>query len=105
MKKILIAVLLTLMVGCGDVGPTTKLKQTRNDKSFTMTVEIVEEDHITKVCDALGAGSDKNGCAAFDLDAKSCTIYVMPQRHAHDTERLALVGHETWHCRYGVWHD
>ena len=82
-----------------------KLKQTREDYSFTMNVVIVSENKITETCSKLGVKYEANGCAKFDLDKKECTIYVMPQRFSEDKERLIIIGHETWHCVYGRWHD
>jgi hypothetical protein len=81
------------------------LKQTRDDKTFTMVIEIIHPDKINEKCNSIGSLGDVNGCAAFNLDTKVCTIYVMPQRFQHDEERLVTIGHETWHCRYGKWHD
>jgi hypothetical protein len=104
MKK-LIAMLVCLgLMSCG--GNTEKpLKQTRDDKQFTMVVEIVQPQDINEKCNSLGSLGDVNGCAAFNLDTKVCTIYVMPQRFQQDEERLIIIGHETMHCRYGQWHD
>ena len=81
-----------------------KIVPTRDDKSFSMTVEIIPERDITEHCSKLGVKYDANGCAAFNLDTKHCTIYVVEPRHADDTERFAVIGHETWHCRFGQWH-
>lgn len=96
--------LLVFLVGC-DVRQNEELLQTRDDKTFTMTVELVSPEQIRSKCDALGVQYEANGCTAFNLDTKHCTIYVMPQRYAHDDERLTVIGHETWHCRFGKWHN
>lgn len=94
-----------LMVACGPNGSEQPLKQTRDDQTFTMNVQIVPESRIEQKCSDLGVKYEANGCAAFDIVTKVCTIYVMPQRYQQDTERLTIIGHETWHCRYGQWHD
>lgn len=107
MKKIL-AIAAVLLAACSpsdDIGGSEKLKQTREDYSFKMNVVIVPESKIVETCTKLGVQYEANGCAKFDLNLKECTIYVMPQRFAHDEQRLALIGHETWHCVYGKWHD
>lgn len=102
-----LAILSSLLVlsSCDRLSDSKKLEQTRDNPTFTMTVELVPPDQITKKCRDLGVEYEANGCAAYNLDTNHCTIYVMPQRHAHDEERLALIGHETWHCRFGRWHD
>lgn len=88
-----------------EVDGSASLKQTRDDKIFTMTVELVSPSEITQFCSKLGVSYDANGCSSFNLDTKHCTIYVMPQRFTEDKERLTIIGHETWHCRFGRWHD
>lgn len=96
-------VALALLVGCNS--NEVPLKQTRDDNTFTMTVQLIDADKITDKCNSLGTTSDSNGCATFDTVSKVCTIYVMPQRYQQDEERLIIIGHETWHCRFGQWHD
>ena len=103
MKKYLLFPILFGLLSCT---PSDKpLKSTREDYSFEMNVVIVPANQITETCTRLGVQYEANGCASFDLDKKVCTIYVMPQRYENDSERLALIGHETWHCVYGRWHD
>ena len=108
MKKILLiaaAVLAACTPQSNESTGSGKLKQTRKDYTFTMNVVIVPENKITETCTKLGVQYDANGCAKFDLDKKECTIYVMPQRYPEDRDRLVIIGHETWHCVYGRWHD
>lgn len=81
------------------------LTQTRDTKTFTMTVEVVPENQITEVCEKQGLDFKANGCAVYVPETNHCTIYVMPQRFVRDQERLTLIGHETWHCRFGQWHE
>ena len=108
MKKLL-AIAVVLLAACSpssnETAGTEKLKQTREDYSFKMNVVIVPANKITETCTKLGVQYEANGCAKFDLDKKECTIYVMPQRFSEDKERLIIIGHETWHCVYGRWHD
>ncbi len=107
MNKLL---LITSLVVLGVLGVTACSPQqepitpTRDDPEFTMKVEVISANKITEVCEKLGVKYDANGCAAFDRVDKHCTIYVVAPRHADDTERFAVIGHETWHCRYGAWH-
>lgn len=104
MKKLLTAmVAVALLVGCNNSEPP--LKQTRDDSTFTMTVQLVTADKITQKCTELGVQYEANGCATFDTVEKHCVIYVAPQRYQQDEERLTIIGHETWHCRFGKWHD
>jgi hypothetical protein len=93
-----------LLASCMDTDPTP-LKQTRDVDFFTTKIVNVEAHRIVDVCNKLGVPYEANGCAAYYPDKNHCVIYIMPQRFMHDSERLALIGHELWHCRYGQWHD
>lgn len=102
MKSLNIVLALTLaMTGCTT---TESYTPTRNDTNITVSVNYLSPEAVTKACAMLGV-KDKNGCSAFNLDTKRCTIYVSPQRFAHDTERLAIIGHELDHCVRGRWHN
>lgn len=105
MKSFFLIAVLSLIAACGSGSSEQPLKQTRDDKTFTMNVVIVPEAQIQQKCSDLGVQYEANGCNAFDTVSKICTIYVMPQRFQQDTERLTIIGHELWHCRYGQWHD
>lgn len=100
MKTIILLSALALSA-CATTEPYTP---TRNDRNFTVSVNYLPPSEVTKACALLGT-ENKNGCAAFNLDTKHCTIYVSPQRFAHDEERLAVIGHELDHCVHGRWHD
>jgi hypothetical protein len=97
--------LICLGLLCTSSWGTEPLKQTRDDASFTLVMEVVPASKITARCKLLGAGEGRNACTIFNLETKVCMIYVSPQRFQFDDERLALIGHEVWHCRFGVWHD
>lgn len=104
MKRLAILLSFLALAGCGDNKPTP-LKQTRDDPNFTTEVVIVPENKINQLCTDLGVQYEANGCSAFYMPARKCIIYVMPQRFMYDKERLEIIGHELWHCRYGEWHD
>lgn len=95
---------LAIIAGCDRLEVGEKITPTRDDKTFTMTVETIPSNRIEGHCTALGVKYEANGCAAFNLDTKHCTIYVVEPTHADDTARFAVIGHETWHCRFGQWH-
>lgn len=104
MKKFIMSLLFLALVACTP-SSTEELKSTRVDTTFQMHVIVVQPEQITQVCSTLGVEYKANGCSKFDLDKKICTIYVMPQRFVQDEERLVIIGHETWHCVFGKWHQ
>ena len=106
MRLVLSMLSLLIIAGCGQSTSFGEaIVPTRDDKTFTMTVEVIPEDKITQHCSDLGVKYDADGCAAFNLDTKHCTIYVVAPRGLDDVERMSVVGHETWHCRFGQWHQ
>lgn len=109
-KLKIIGVLLAalFLVGCDRIevnGSPERVVPTRDDRTFTMTIEVVPEDRINDRCHALGVMYEANGCASFNLITKSCTIYVVAPKTVDDVDHFAVIGHETWHCRFGEWHQ
>jgi len=104
MKKLLSLCILLSLVACSKL-ETNEIKPTRDQEQFTMIVKIIPNENITEFCTNLGVQYDSNGCASYNLDTNECTIYVVKPRHTEDLERFAVIGHETWHCRFGKWHD
>jgi predicted small secreted protein len=94
-----------VLAACNNTSGGGKLKQTRDDPTFQVTLHIVPDNQITAKCAELGVEYEADGCNAFNLDKKTCDIYVSGQRWSGDTDRLAIMGHELWHCRFGKWHD
>lgn len=104
MRAFIALCLCFILVSCGDAD-RVPLKQTRDVDKFTTQIVNVDSGQIANVCTKLGVPYEANGCTAYYPDKNHCVIYIMPQRFMHDAERLALIGHELWHCRYGKWHD
>lgn len=77
----------------------------RDNPSFMMTVEIIPRDKIQNHCAELGVQYDANGCTAYYPDLNKCTIYVSAPKDMADDEAFRIIGHETWHCRFGAYHE
>lgn len=95
-------------VACAFLTSCTKqasLLETRNDMTFQTIVHVIDERQIKDKCASLGVEYDANGCSSFNLDTRTCEIYIMPQRYQQDDERLVIMGHELWHCMHGKWHN
>jgi hypothetical protein len=103
MKRLAILLSFLALSAC-DNSPKP-LMHTRDDPNFTTEIVIVPDNKITETCNKLGVQYEANGCNAFYPVEKKCVIYVMPQRFMYDEQRLSIIGHELWHCRYGEWHD
>lgn len=104
-KIFLALALATSTVACDKLSSNEKISPTRDDKTFTMTVETVPESKILDFCTGLGVEYKADGCAKFNLDTKECTIFVVEPGYVSDTAKFSVIGHETWHCRFGKWHQ
>lgn len=104
MKYIILFLSLMFITSCSENAGTEKIKPTRFDRSFTMTVNFLPNDKIKDFCTELGVSYEANGCTAFDLEKKHCNIYVVEPRYVQDSERMTVIGHETLHCVYGKYH-
>lgn len=102
MKKYLLA--LFLLTGCDAVNKEP-LKQTKDDQVFTVDLRVIPEIAVTELCTKLGVKYNANGCNSFNHTTKVCTIYVAAPRYVEDADRLAIIGHELWHCRFGEYHE
>lgn len=106
MKSILLVIVLIFSVAsCSESAHQEKITPTRNDKSFTMTVNFIPNDEIKDFCSKLGVTYEANGCTAFNLETKHCNVYVAEPRYVSDNERMRVLGHETLHCVYGKYHE
>jgi hypothetical protein len=56
------------------------------------------------MCRPLGTPmSVTHGCAMLDDDGENCLIIAVEPDNFQDRERLAVLGHEAWHC-FGARH-
>lgn len=102
-KHIMLICIAVLMVSCGDQ-TVEPIKPTRNETSWTMTVNFIKESEIQDFCSKLGVSYHANGCTAFNLETKHCNVYVVEPNYLEDQAKFTVLGHETLHCKYGKWH-
>ncbi|WP_407305623.1 hypothetical protein [Acinetobacter sp.] len=101
--KFVVSFLLVALAAC-DSG-VEPIKPTRDTKDFTVRLNIVSPNEITEVCTKLGTVYEANGCNAFHIPENFCDIYVMMPDSVDDQKKMAILGHELMHCRYGAYHQ
>lgn len=104
MKVLLPLLASVLLTGCYSITKYPDLELPTITKSTTTTVKVYVQwhesvDSITKAC-----SDNKNiliyGCAvSFTSKENSiCIIHAMEPKNFSDAPKLAILGHEFWHC-------
>ena len=103
--RILLSLVISLaMGGCAefeyarDVAPTVMTNGGQSDGEIRVVWRFGTPEYIHRMCSIREGGPIIHGCAARNPDGKSCVIYVVQPRNFQDDGRLAVLGHEFWHC-------
>lgn len=97
-----------LLGGCADFQyqrdvanvPTVKQAEARGE--VTVVWRFGSSEWVNTMCNWKG-GATIHGCAVLDEKAARCAVFLVAPRHFQDVDRLAVVGHEMWHC-FGAKH-
>lgn len=102
MKYILI--LLVIVLASCDVNNINFISSSdRNVATISMFWQRNTEE-VTKKCNSLGLTYSANGCARSNpTNINICEVYVVEPANFDDKTRLAILGHEVWHC-FGAKH-
>jgi len=103
-KMIFIVVTALVMIRVYAGFGTEPIVPTQDVQNFTVTLNFVNPRDITQKCTDLGVPYDANGCNAFYTATNHCEVFVMMPRYVGDEDRMAIIGHEIMHCRYGRYH-
>jgi hypothetical protein len=61
-------------------------------------------DWVSQMCQPMGhALGDIHGCSMMDKKGKRCLVFAVEPTNFQDRNRLAVLGHEIWHC-FGAKH-
>lgn len=86
-----------------------RVKPTRTDTSFTVSVHMGTADEVRARCIAFGTwaeaptGRQDVGCTRFFHDRNHCEIHA-PTPEFVDDEPTRVLGHELLHCIHGRYH-
>jgi hypothetical protein len=102
MLAISLATVIVFLILSGS--PETTYKTNQRSVRSTMTLEFhwMPEPEVMKFCRFIGADSNQitiNSCFRISATNPSvCEIYAGEPMSFNDKTRLAVVGHNVWHC-------
>jgi hypothetical protein len=108
MRLALFMLLAALCGGCAS--PSTPVDKRVGRSEFTLRVQLMDRGDAHPVCAqvvrALMPLRDRqiNGCFEWDDARQRCTIWVVEPEVVEDQHRMAVIGHEVWHCVRGLYH-
>lgn len=112
MRAALLVVLSLALLSC--VEPGERVAQQREVLEFPLRIVPLPKAQLVAQCVKLGAwpadtaekASKRRdlGCASFNLDTHTCTVYV-PLSTTVDDQATTVLGHEVMHCAYGRYHS
>jgi hypothetical protein len=112
LHAVLLAAVLTLQ-GCAavggfdyarDVGSVQPTKWAQMKGNVAVSWRLGSPDWVSLMCQPLGGqGPTTHGCAMLDDEGQNCVIFAVEPNDFQDRERLAVLGHEAWHC-FGAKH-
>jgi hypothetical protein len=56
-------------------------------------------DWVSTMCAAREGQGVVHGCAMQDPDSDRCLLFMVQPSDYQDRDRLAVMGHELWHCQ------
>ena len=107
------AFLLTLAVGaagCASAGagtfqyardieprPVTRMAQAKGE--VTIVWRFGPPEWVSMMCRSKPHDGKFHGCAMRDPGSDRCVMFLVAPRDYQDRDRLAVMGHELWHCQ------
>ena len=80
-----------------DVGPTALVASAPAHGEVTVVWHFRAPEVVDTLCGGEGR-TEVHGCAVRDADGARCVVVAVEPRDFQDRERLAVLGHEAWHC-------
>lgn len=108
MRLTLSMLLAALIAGCAS--PSTPIDKRVGRAEFTLRVQLMDREDAHPVCAQVVRAflpmRDRqiNGCFEWDDSRNRCTIWVVEPEVVEDLHRMAVIGHEVWHCVRGLYH-
>jgi hypothetical protein len=87
-----------------DVGSVVPTRLAYEKGNVTISWKLGSPEWVSIMCRPMGAQiAVIHGCAMLDADGENCLIIAVEPTSFQDRERLAVLGHEAWHC-FGALH-
>jgi hypothetical protein len=87
-----------------DVGSTDASRLGSIKGTVYISWRMGSPEWVAIMCQPMGKqGPPAHACAILDDDGENCVIFAVEPRNFQDQQRLAVLGHEAWHC-FGAKH-
>jgi hypothetical protein len=87
-----------------DVGSVQPTRWAQVKGNVAISWRLGSPEWVRLMCQPMGQqGSPAHGCAMLDDEGENCVIFAVEPDDFQDRQRLAVLGHEAWHC-FGAKH-
>lgn len=82
-----------------DVGATAASRFAPAKGEVTVVWRFGTPEWVSLMCRSRPNDSKVHGCAMRDPGSDRCVMFLVEPRDFQDRDRLAVMGHELWHCQ------
>lgn len=82
-----------------DVGSKEAIARALPKGEVTVVWRFGTSDWVSVMCAEAGKTQTVHGCAMRDRDSDRCVLFAVEPADFQDRDRLAVLGHEFWHCQ------
>lgn len=81
-----------------DVGSKVPTRVADPKGEVTVVWRYGDQAWVNNMCGGRPGGDDVFGCSMKDPNSDRCVMFLVAPKDFQDRERLAVLGHELWHC-------
>jgi hypothetical protein len=81
-----------------DVGSRDATRLAEEKGEVTVVWRYGTREWVNNMCGGRPGGDDVFGCSMRDPGSDRCVMFLVAPKDFQDRERLAVLGHELWHC-------
>ena len=86
-----------------DVGSSVPTRMAAPQGEITLVYRFGTAEWVNNKCQWRPGSKIVHGCAVLDEESGHCVAFLVEPRSFQDIDRLAVIGHELWHC-FGAKH-
>jgi hypothetical protein len=87
-----------------DIGSAEPIQWPKLKGEVTIVWRFGSPEWVNTMCQPVGSHQDiVHGCAMLDPRGERCLVFAVEPYDFKDRNRLAVMGHELWHC-FGAKH-
>jgi hypothetical protein len=81
-----------------DVGSRVATRVADPKGEVTIVWRYGNQEWVNNMCGGRPGADDVFGCSMKDPNSDRCVMFLVAPKDFQDRERLAVLGHELWHC-------